>query len=82
VSIFEQLKQIIVEQLDLNPDQAAKVTMEAKFRGDLNVDSLDMVEIIMEVEDKSKITIEDEDAGKITTVKDAVEYIEKHTQGG
>jgi len=70
---FERIKAIIVELLGADP---AKVTPEARFREDLEADSLDLVELIMEFEDKFGSEISDEDAQKITTVGQAVEYIE------
>ncbi len=71
---FEQVKTIIVDLLAVDPD---KVTKEARFREDLEADSLDLVEMIMEFEDKFGGEISDEDAQKITTVGDAVAYLEK-----
>ncbi len=70
---FERIKAIIVELLGVDP---AKVAPEARFREDLEADSLDLVELIMEFEDKFGSEISDEDAQKITTVGQAVEYIE------
>jgi len=77
--MFEQVKEIIVELLGVDPD---KVTMEASFREDLGADSLDLVELVMEFEDKFGETISDEDAQKIKTVGDVVRYIEQRTAGG
>jgi acyl carrier protein len=76
--MFEQIKEIIVELLGVDPD---KVTMEASFREDLGADSLDLVELVMEFEDKFGETISDEDAQKIKTVGDVVRYIEQRTAG-
>jgi len=76
--MFEQVKEIIVELLGVDPD---KVTMEASFREDLGADSLDLVELVMEFEDKFGETISDEDAQKIKTVGDVVRYIEQRTAG-
>ena len=70
---FERIKAIIVELLGVDP---AKITLEARFREDLEADSLDLVELIMEFEDKFGGEISDEDAQKITTVGQAVEYVE------
>jgi len=70
---FERIKAIIVELLGVDP---AKITLEARFREDLEADSLDLVELIMEFEDKFGSEISDEDAQKITTVGQAVEYVE------
>ncbi len=73
-SIFNELKEIIVEQLAVDPEE---VTIEASFVEDLNADSLDLVELIMEIEEKFGIQIPDEVAEKIVTVNDAVEYIQE-----
>ena len=70
---LERIKAIIVELLGVDP---AKVTPEARFREDLEADSLDLVELIMEFEEKFGGEISDEDAQKITTVGQAVEYVE------
>lgn len=69
---FEQVKGIIVEQLGVSPDE---VREEASFQEDLNADSLDLVELIMSMEDKFGVKIPDEDAEKILTVADAVNYV-------
>ena len=70
---FTEVKQIIVNLLNVDE---AKVTPEARFREELEADSLDLVELIMAFEDKFGSTISDEDAQKIATVGDAVKYIE------
>ena len=72
---FEQVKEIIVDLL--NVDQS-KVTPEARFREDLEADSLDLVELIMAFEDKFGGEISDEDAQNISTVGDVVKYIDEH----
>jgi acyl carrier protein len=72
---FEQIKAIIVDLLGVPPE---KVTLEARVREDLEADSLDLVELIMALEDKFGGEISDEDAQKITTVGDAVKYVETH----
>jgi acyl carrier protein len=69
---YEEVKAIIVERLGADP---AKVTLEARFREDLEADSLDLVELIMAFEEKFGNEISDEDAQKITTVGEAVTYI-------
>ncbi|HLR14870.1 MAG TPA: acyl carrier protein [Bacillota bacterium] len=74
--IFDRVKEIIVDQLDVEEDL---VTMEASFTEDLDADSLDVVELVMELEDEFDMEIADEEAEKINTVGDAVEYI-KSTQ--
>lgn len=71
--VFDRVKDIIVEQLDVDESQ---VTMEASFAEDLDADSLDVVELVMELEDEFDLEIADEEAEKIVTVGDAVEYID------
>lgn len=73
--VFEQVKAIIVDKLGVD---AAKVTPEARFREDLEADSLDLVELIMEFEEKFGGEISDDEAQKITTVGNAVDYLESH----
>jgi len=72
---FSEIKDIIIELLDIDPE---KITMESRFREDLEADSLDLVELIMAFEDKFGGEISDEDAQKITTVGEAVQYIDSH----
>ncbi|MDF1499492.1 MAG: acyl carrier protein [Anaerolineales bacterium] len=72
---FEDIKEIIVELLGVEED---KVAPDAKFREDLEADSLDLVELIMAFEEKFGGEISDEDAQSITTVGEAVSYIEEH----
>lgn len=76
--IFERVKAIIVEQLGADEE---KVTPEARFREDLEADSLDLVELIMAFEEEFGGEISDNEAQGITTVGEAVAYIEKHLQG-
>jgi acyl carrier protein len=73
----EKVKQIIVEQLGVDE---AEVTPTAHFVDDLGADSLDIVELVMAFEEAFEIEIPDEDAEKITTVKDAIDYITGHTK--
>jgi acyl carrier protein len=73
--IFEKVKKIIADKLDIEED---KITPESSFLDDLGADSLDIVELIMELEEEFGIEIPDEDAEKIRTVADAVKYIEEH----
>jgi len=72
---FEEIKEIIIDLLGIDED---KVTTEARFREELEADSLDLVELIMAFEDKFGGEISDEDAQKITTVGEAVSYIDTH----
>lgn len=72
-SVFERVKRIIVDQLGVDPN---KVTPEASFREDLEADSLDLVELIMAFEEEFGGQISDEEAQKITTVGEAVAYLE------
>jgi acyl carrier protein len=72
---FDRIKGIIVDLLGVDPSQ---VTMEARFREDLEADSLDLVEFIMAVEEEFGGEISDEEAQKITTVGEAVAYLEAH----
>ncbi|HFC09802.1 MAG TPA: acyl carrier protein [Chloroflexi bacterium] len=74
VNVYEEVKEIIVDLLGVDPE---KVTMDARFREDLEADSLDLVELIMALEDKFDAEIPDEDAQSITTVGEAVKYIEE-----
>ncbi len=78
-TVFERVRKIIVEQLGVEPDQVAPAT---SFVEDLNADSLDLVELIMSLEeefssDTGSIEISDEDAEKIATVQDAVDYLKE-----
>jgi acyl carrier protein len=73
--ILESIKEIIIDLLGVDED---KITRESRFREDLEADSLDLVELIMAFEDKFGAEISDEDAQKITTVGEAVDYIAGH----
>src|SRR3989304_1228844 len=73
-SVEQKVKDIIVEQLGVDPEQ---VTAEASFVDDLGADSLDTVELVMALEEEFNLEIPDEEAEKITTVGDAVTYIER-----
>jgi acyl carrier protein len=72
--IFEKVQEIVAELLDVDPET---VTPESKFQADLGADSLDLVELIMEFEERFGGEISDEDAQKITTVGEAVKYVEE-----
>ena len=76
MNILEQVKEVVVDKLGADPD---KVKLEARFTEDLGADSLDTVELIMGLEDKFNLEIGDEEAEKIHTVGDAVQYIESKT---
>ena len=71
-TVYERVKRIIVEQLGVDPDE---VIPTASFIEDLNADSLDLVELIMSLEDEFGKEIPDEDAEKIVTVQDTVDYV-------
>ena len=73
---FERVRSIIAERLGVDED---KVTMDAEFVGDLNADSLDLVEVIMALEQEFDTTIKDEDAESIRTVGDAVKFIDERS---
>ncbi|MCS7295465.1 MAG: acyl carrier protein [Chloroflexota bacterium] len=78
-TVFERVRAIVCEQLGVEEDQ---VTPTTSFVEDLNADSLDLVELIMALEeefgDEAQIEISDEDAEKIVTVQDAVDYLKEH----
>jgi acyl carrier protein len=74
-SVEDKVRQIIVEQLGVDESE---VTPTASFIDDLGADSLDTVELVMALEEGFGMEIPDEDAEKITTVKDAINYIESH----
>lgn len=73
--VFEKVRDIVVEQLGVDE---AKVTMDAKFRDDLEADSLDLVELIMAFEEEFGGEISDEEAQKITSVGEAVTYLSQN----
>jgi acyl carrier protein len=74
--VFEKVKKIIVEQLGVEEED---ITLESSFIDDLGADSLDIVELIMALEEEFDLEIPDNEAEKITTVNDAVEYIKSNT---
>jgi acyl carrier protein len=76
-SVEEKVKHIIVEQLGVDEDE---VKPEASFVDDLGADSLDVVELVMALEEEFGLEISDEDAEKLSTVQQAVEYIKSHAK--
>jgi len=78
-AVEDKVKQIIVEQLGVDEGE---VTPNASFVDDLGADSLDTVELVMAFEEDVDIENPDEDAEKSRTVKDAIDYIDKHAKGG
>lgn len=76
-SVEERVKKIVVEQLGVNESE---VTGDASFVDDLGADSLDTVELVMALEEEFDCEIPDEEAEKITTVQQAIDYINKHTR--
>lgn len=73
--VFEKVKKLISDQLDV---EESVIQLESSFQGDLEADSLDVVELIMAIEDEFDIEIPDEEAEKILTVKNAVDYIQNN----
>jgi acyl carrier protein len=72
MDILETVKSVVAEQLGIDESE---ITMDSSFNDDLEADSLDIVELMMALEDEFKIEISDDDAGKISTIGDVVEYI-------
>ena len=72
-TVFERVSKVIVDRLGVDESE---VKLEASFRDDLGADSLDVVELVMELEDEFDMDISDENAKKIATVGDAISYIE------
>ena len=79
MAVADKVKSIIVEQLGVDEEE---VTPDASFVDDLGADSLDTVELVMAFEEEFGIEIPDEDAEKIRSVQDALDYIGKHAKGG
>lgn len=76
MDVFTRVKEIILKELGI---EAEKVTLEASFIDDLGADSLDIVDMLMVFEEEFDLEIPEEDAENITTVKEAVDYIEEHS---
>ncbi|NIK75659.1 acyl carrier protein [Paenibacillus castaneae] len=74
--VVDRVKRIVIDRLGVDE---AEVTIEASFKDDLGADSLDVVELVMELEDEFDMEISDEDAETITTVGEVVKYIQSHT---
>lgn len=77
-SVEERVKQIIADELGVDESE---VTPNARFIDDLGADSLDVVELVMKLEEEFGIDIPDEDAEKIVSVREAIEYIKEHIKG-
>lgn len=75
--VFERVKKIVVEQLGVDEEQ---ITPTASFTDDLGADSLDTVELVMALEQEFNLEIPDEDAEKISTINEAVQYIQEHIE--
>ncbi len=75
--VFEKVRDIIVEQLNVDEEE---VVMEASFIDTLGADSLDLVELMIAMEEEFEMTIPEEDIDKISTVGNVVEYIESHSK--
>lgn len=75
MTIEERIRDLVVDQLGVNPEQ---VTADASFIDDLGADSLDTVELVMAFEEEFDIEIPDEDAEKMITVGDAIQYLKSH----
>jgi acyl carrier protein len=78
MSTFERVKAVIAVELEVSADE---VTEDASFTEDLGADSLDLVELVMRLEEEFEVEIPDEDAEKIRTVRDALNYIEEKQKG-
>jgi len=77
-SVFERVQSIVAERLSVDSE---KVTMDAEFIGDLDADSLDLVEVIMALEQEFDLEIKDDEAENIRTVANAVNFINEHQKG-
>ncbi|MCO6438842.1 MAG: acyl carrier protein [Phycisphaerae bacterium] len=77
--IQEKVIQVVADQLSVDKGE---ITLSSSFQNDLNADSLDIVELVMELEDEFDLTIPDEEAEKLKTVGEAIEYIKQHRKAG
>lgn len=77
-SVYERVQSIVAERLSVDSE---KVTMDAEFIGDLDADSLDLVEVIMALEQEFDLEIKDDEAENIRTVANAVDFINEHQKG-
>ncbi|MGM9969253.1 MAG: acyl carrier protein [Anaeroplasma sp.] len=77
MEVFDKVKEIIIDELNCDPD---KVTLDANLKEDLGADSIDAVQIIMDLEDAFEITIEEDNAESIATVGNIVEYVKSLIQ--
>ena len=75
--MFETLKNILVEELQLDPEE---ITLEAELANDLGINSIELADLVMLCEDKFDLEIEDDDIHEFITVSDVVEYLEKHSK--
>ncbi|MBC2577120.1 acyl carrier protein [Peptostreptococcus russellii] len=75
--MFEKIKEIIVDKLNIDDDSF--IDLDTDLMEDLNADSLDAVEIIMDIEDEFDITVDEDDVENIRTIADIINYIEEHS---
>lgn len=75
--MFEKIKEIIVDKLNIDDDSF--ITLDTDLMEDLNADSLDAVEIIMDIEDEFDISVDEDDVENIRTIADIINYIEEHS---
>jgi len=76
--MFEKIVEIIADKLVLSDEKIEKITLETNVLDDLNADSLEIVEILMALDDTFGVNVPDEDVPTLKTVKDIVDYVEKH----
>jgi len=73
MSILNELRELVIDKLGIDP--GTKITLESSFTKDLGADSLDLVELILALEERYKVEIPDEDAQRLVTVQDALDYL-------